>query len=183
MKTIVLDRDGVINEDSDHYIKSPEEWIPVQGSLEAIALLHNNGYRVVVATNQSGIARGLFSDITLANIHQTMCDQVESMGGLIDGVFYCPHGPGEGCTCRKPGTGMLEQIESEFQCVLRGAYFIGDSLKDLQAARAFHMLPVLVRSGKGKDTEANLITEGFGDIPVFDDLKMAVDGLLFQGGD
>jgi D-glycero-D-manno-heptose 1,7-bisphosphate phosphatase len=182
MKTIVLDRDGVINADSDHYIKSPQEWHPIPGSLEAIAMLYNNGYRVAVATNQSGLARGLFDDVALSNIHQTMAAQVEAMGGVIEGVFYCPHGPDEGCACRKPGVGLLEQIEKEFQCVLRGAYFVGDSLKDLQAAAAYHMNPVLVRTGKGAGTENDLAEAGLQSVPVFDNLLDAVQQILGQDG-
>lgn len=178
MKTIVLDRDGVINEDSDHYIKSPEEWQPIPGSIEAISLLHNNNYRVAVATNQSGLARGLFDEITLARIHQTMCEAVENEGGLIEGVFYCPHGPDEGCHCRKPATGLLEQIESDLQSVLRGAYFIGDSLKDLQAATAFAMRPILVRTGKGLGTENELADNQMADVPVYDNLLAAVTSLV-----
>lgn len=182
MKTIVLDRDGVINTDSDHYIKSLQEWQPIPGSLEAIAMLHNNGYRVAVATNQSGLARGLFDDVTLSNIHQTMAAQVEAEGGFIEGVFFCPHGPDEGCACRKPGVGLLEQIEQEFQCVLRGAYFVGDSLKDLQAATAYQMNPVLVRTGKGAETEVELGVSGLQTVPVFDNLLDAVQQILAQDG-
>ncbi len=178
MKTIVLDRDGVINEDSDSYIKSPQEWLPIAGSIEAISLLHNSNYRVAVATNQSGLARGLFDDIALARIHQTMCDMAEASGGFIEGIFYCPHGPDEGCDCRKPATGLLKQIEDEFQCVLHGAYFVGDSLKDLQAAISFSMQPVLVRTGKGSRTEAQLDESGMNDVPVFDNLLAAVEGLI-----
>lgn len=181
MKTIVLDRDGVINEDSDNYIKSPEEWLPIVGSLDAISLLHNNNYRVAVATNQSGLARGLFDEYVLARIHQTMCESVEEKGGFIEGVFYCPHGPDEGCMCRKPATGLLDQIEKEFQCVLRGTYFIGDSLKDLQAALAFEMQPILVRTGKGSITEGQLATLDTAEVPVFDDLLIAVKSLVLSG--
>lgn len=180
MKTIVLDRDGVINADSDQYIKSPEEWHPIPGSLEAIANLYNNGYRVAVASNQSGLARGLFDEFTLARIHQTMAAEAEAAGGFIDGVFYCPHGPDEGCACRKPGTGLLEQIENEFQCVLHGAYFVGDSLKDLQAASAYQMKPVLVRTGKGAGTEAELDDAGLKHVPVYDNLSLAVQQLVLQ---
>ena len=174
MQTIVLDRDGVINEDSDDYIKSAAEWNPIAGSLEAISLLHNNGLRIAVATNPSGIARGLFDGEALASIHHKMCSMVEEMGGFIDGIFFCPHGPEESCSCRKPATGLLEQIESEFQCVLPGSYFIGDSLKDLQSGRAYGLKPVLVRSGKGLKTEAMLASAGFSEIPVFDNLLIAV---------
>ena len=178
MKTIVLDRDGVINEDSDNYIKSPEEWLPVNGSLEALSLLHKNGFRIAIATNQSGLARGLFDGSALAAIHHKMCSMVEDAGGYIDGIFFCPHGPDEGCQCRKPGTGLLEQIELEFQCELPGAYLIGDSLKDIQAAVAYRMQPILVRTGKGCATESTLTSSGLPDVPVCNDLLSAVKQIV-----
>lgn len=174
---IVLDRDGVINRDSEDYIKSPDEWIPIPGSLEAISLLHRAGYRVVVATNQSGLARGLFDEITLARIHQKMVDLVEAEGGYIEGVFYCPHGPDDGCDCRKPRAGLLRKIGSEFQTDLANCYLIGDSLRDLQAASSAGLLPILVRTGKGTETESHLFETGLPDIPVFDDLLDAVMNL------
>ena len=183
MKTIVLDRDGVINEDSDAYIKSPEEWTPVPGSIEAIALLTANGFTIGVATNQSGIARGLFDGAALASIHHKMCSMVEEAGGFIEGVFFCPHGPDEGCDCRKPATGLLQQIEQEFQCVLPGSYLIGDSIKDLQAAHAYGMRPILVRSGKGLQSEQRLATLQLGDVPVFDDLLSATKQCVLSRGD
>lgn len=175
MKIIVLDRDGVINEDSDDYIKSPEEWVAVPGSLEAIAALNMIGYKVTVATNQSGLGRGLFDEIALAKIHQKMCSMVEESGGFIEGVFYCPHLPDAGCECRKPRTGLLARIEDELYDTLAGCYFVGDSLKDLQAARAFNMKPVLVRTGKGRVTENQLIELEGDPIPVFDNLAQFVE--------
>ena len=183
MKTIVLDRDGVINEDSDAYIKSPEEWTPIPGSLEAIALLTKQGFTVAVATNQSGLARGLFDGAALAAIHHKMCSMVEDAGGFIDGVFFCPHGPNEGCDCRKPATGLLQQIEIELKCVLPDAYMIGDSVKDIQAARAYSMQPVLVRTGKGAQSEALLKTNGLEDVPVYDDLLAATSQLILSAHD
>ena len=168
MKIIVLDRDGVINEDSDDYIKSPEEWLPVIGSMEALAALKQRGYHVAVATNQSGLGRQLFDEIALANIHHKMCSMAEDNGGFIDGIFYCPHLPDAGCHCRKPATGLLEQIESELNVELAGSFFIGDSLKDLQAALAFNMQPVLVRTGKGLITESRLHELEEGSVQVFD---------------
>jgi len=178
MKTIVLDRDGVINEDSDSYIKSPDEWLPIKGSLEALSLLHKNDFRIAIATNQSGLARGLFDGSALAAIHHKMCSMVEDVGGYIDGIFFCPHGPDEGCRCRKPATGLLEQIELEFQCELPGAYLIGDSLKDLQAAINYRMQPILVRTGKGRITESELASNGLSGIPVCDDLLTAVKHIV-----
>lgn len=178
LMTVVLDRDGVINQDSDDYIKSPDEWIPVPGSLDAIARLTRSGYRVVVATNQSGIARQLFDEYALARIHHKMCSMVEDAGGLIDGVFYCPHAPDANCTCRKPATGLLLQIEQEFACSLESCFFIGDTLKDVEAARAHGCRPVLVRTGKGVGAEQELLSEGLQSVPVFDDLAQAVQQLF-----
>ncbi len=180
MKTIVLDRDGVINEDSDSYIKSPDEWLPIEGSLQAISLLHKNGFRIAIATNQSGLGRGLFDGAALAAIHHKMYSMVEDNDGYIDGIFFCPHGPNEGCRCRKPATGLLEQIESEFQCALPGAYLVGDSLKDLQAARSYSMQPILVRTGKGSATESVLANNGLSDVPVCDDLLAAVEQIILM---
>lgn len=177
-KFVVLDRDGVINEDSADYIKSESEWRPVPGSLEAIARLHQAGFTLVVATNQSGLARGFFDDIVLARIHQTMTAEVEMAGGRLAGIFYCPHAPDAGCVCRKPGTGLLQAIEDEMAVSLRGCAFVGDSLKDLQAASTWGMRPILVRSGKGRQTEATLASQGFAEVPVFDDLLAATKQLL-----
>ena len=152
MKLVVLDRDGVINQDSDSYIKSPEEWLPIDGSIEAVASLHKSGFKVAIATNQSGVARGLFDLYTLARIHQKMCGLVEEAGGVIDGVFFCPHGPDEGCPCRKPQPGLLTRIASEFEVSLQGVPFVGDSLKDIQVARKVGCRPILVQTGNGKKT-------------------------------
>lgn len=178
MKTIVLDRDGVINEDSDNYIKSVEEFLPIPGSIEAIVKLSEAGFRVVVATNQSGIARGFFDEHVLSDMHHKLCSMVEDAGGKIDGIFYCPHSPDDKCECRKPKTGMLQQIEYEFGDTLSHSFFIGDSLKDLEAALAFDCKPVLVRTGKGIDTEKALVGLSLPSIPVFDNLAIAVKELL-----
>ncbi len=178
MKIIVLDRDGVINQDSDEYIKSAEEFIPIEGSIEAIAKLSNAGYTVTIATNQSGLARAYFDEEALSEMHHLLCSMVEAAGGSIDGVFYCSHLPIDNCACRKPKTGLLEQIEKEFSCQLEGSFFIGDSLKDIQAARAFGCYPVLVRTGKGLITERSLLSEAANDVRVFDDLSSAVVGIL-----
>ncbi len=176
MKLIILDRDGVINQDSDHYIKSPDEWKPIPGSLEAIATLNRAGYRVVVATNQSGVGRGLFDMAMLNAIHARMHKAVAGAGGRIDAVFYCPHAADAKCACRKPQAGMLLEIAERFDTSLVGVPAIGDSLRDLQAAAAVEALPVLVRTGKGvrTETEGNL-PEG---VRVFDDLAQAVAGVL-----
>ncbi len=152
---ILLDRDGVINEDSDAFIKSPEEWLPVEGSLEAIALLTSHGYKVIVVTNQSGIARGLFDEIMLAKIHAKMNALVEEKGGLITAIYYCPHGPDSACDCRKPKPGLLKSFAQDFNADLSGIPVIGDSLRDLQAAEAVGAEPILVKTGKGQGTLLN----------------------------
>jgi D-glycero-D-manno-heptose 1,7-bisphosphate phosphatase len=178
MKIIVLDRDGVINHDSDDYIKSAKEFIPIKGSIPAIARLFEAGFRVVIATNQSGLARGYFDEDQLSEIHHLMCSMVEEAGGAIDGIFYCPHHPNEGCSCRKPGTGLLVQIQNEFACKLQGCYFVGDSLKDIQAARAFDCNPILVRTGKGFITEQALRESNDRPVPTYDNLASAVSTIL-----
>jgi len=176
MKLIILDRDGVINEDSDAYIKSPAEWIPVPGSLEAIVRLNNAGYRVVVATNQSGLARGLFDTDTLMQIHAKMHRTLSDLGGAIEAVFFCPHGPDDNCRCRKPKPGLFEQITTRLNCNLSGVPAVGDSARDLVAAAAAGASPVLVRSGKGLRTlKAGLPDDS---IPIYDDLASFVDQLL-----
>ncbi len=176
MKIVILDRDGVINFDSDHFIKSPAEWKPIPGSLEAIARLTQAGYRVVVASNQSGIDRGLFDMDTLNSIHDKMHRAVKAVGGRIDAIFYCPHSADSNCTCRKPKPGMFERIAGCFNVDLGNAYAVGDSLRDLQAAATSGAKPVLVLSGKGKSTQAD------GGLPegtlVFDDLAAAVEHIL-----
>lgn len=176
MKLIILDRDGVINHDSAAYIKSPEEWKPIPGSLEAIALLSQAGYRVLVATNQSGVGRGLFEMSTLNAIHDKMHRALGLAGGRIDGIFYCPHAQDAGCNCRKPKPGLLEEIAHRFGVSLEGVPLIGDSLRDLQAAAAVGAQPILVLTGKGKKTRKD------GDLPegtvVYDDLAAAVRSLL-----
>jgi D-glycero-D-manno-heptose 1,7-bisphosphate phosphatase len=155
MKLIILDRDGVINHDSDLYIKSPDEWKPIPGSLDAIARLTQWGYRVIVATNQSGIGRGLFEMDTLNAIHDKMFKAVAQAGGRIDAVFFCPHTNADKCSCRKPKSGMLEQIATRYNADLEGVPAIGDSLRDLQAAEVVGAQPMLVLTGKGKKTEAD----------------------------
>ncbi len=152
-KLIILDRDGVINEDSAHFIKSPAEWKPIAGSIDAIARLNQAGYRVVVATNQSGIGRGLFDMATLAAINDKMVEMVFRQGGRIDAIFFCPHTADDKCHCRKPKTGMFEDIAARFKVGLIGVPTIGDSLRDLQAGAAVGCIPYLVLTGKGKKTK------------------------------
>lgn len=155
MKLIILDRDGVINYDSDQFIKSPQEWRPIEGSMEAIALLNQWGWRVVVATNQSGVGRGLFDMDTLAAIHDKMHRTVAQAGGRIDAIFFCPHAADSKCACRKPKPGMLLEIAERFNVDLNDVPVVGDSLRDLQSAVAAGAQPVLVRTGKGAKTEAD----------------------------
>jgi D-glycero-D-manno-heptose 1,7-bisphosphate phosphatase len=150
MKLAILDRDGVINFDSDLYIKSPAEWRPIPGAIEAIARLNQGGYRVAVATNQSGIGRGLFDMGTLNAINDKMMEMVFRHGGRIDALFFCPHTPDDDCGCRKPRTGMLEEIAARFHIDLKGVPCVGDRLKDLQAADAVGAQPILVLTGKGR---------------------------------
>jgi D-glycero-D-manno-heptose 1,7-bisphosphate phosphatase len=176
MQLIILDRDGVINEDSDEFIKSPTEWNPIRGSLEAIARLHRAGWRVVVATNQSGIARQLFDLDTLARIHETMHRRVIETGGLIDAVFFCPHGPDDGCSCRKPLPGMFHDIATRLRVDLHAVPSVGDSLRDIQAARAAGAAPLLVKTGKGFGTVSQPDFDP--SVPVFNDLYGAVNHLL-----
>ena len=155
MKLVILDRDGVINQDSDQFIKSPDEWIPIEGSPEAIARLNQWGYRVVVATNQSGVGRGFYSMDTLNAIHEKMHRTVAHVGGKIDAVFFCPHPDEDKCTCRKPQAGMFEEIATRFRCDLTGVPAIGDSLRDLQAAVTVGAAPILVLTGKGAKTRTD----------------------------
>ena len=152
MKLVILDRDGVINRDSANFIKSPNEWIALPGSLEAIALLNQSGFRIAIATNQSGIARGLFDMTTLNAINDKMYRALGQMGGRIDAMFYCPHTADDNCDCRKPKTGMIEDIGRRFSVELSEVYGIGDSLRDLQAFSDAGCKPILVRSGKGEET-------------------------------
>ena len=159
-RLLVLDRDGVINHDSPDYIKTPDEWRAIDGSPEGIALLTAAGFTVAVATNQSGVGRGLFDEATLAAIHQKMVDSVARVGGRIDGIFYCPHAPDAGCDCRKPGTGLFDQIAAHFGLPLAGVPAIGDSMRDMQAAESAGARPVLVLTGNGQRTAAALADSG-----------------------
>jgi D-glycero-D-manno-heptose 1,7-bisphosphate phosphatase len=176
VKLIVLDRDGVINRDSDQFIKSPDEWRPIPGSLEAIARMNHAGFRVVVATNQSGIGRDLFDMATLNAIHEKMHRALALAGGRIDAVFYCPHTADSDCECRKPKTGLLKEIGVRFGVEMTGVPCIGDSVRDLQAAEAVGAQPVLVLTGKGEKTLRA------GNFPkntvIFPDLAFAASALL-----
>lgn len=172
---IVLDRDGVINEDSDAFIKSPEEWIPVPGSIEAIKQLKKAGWIVAVATNQSGIKRGYYSRPTLSAMHQKFIDLLD--GETVDWISYAPYLSDDNSPARKPGTGMLQAIEQRFNCSLAGAPMVGDTLSDIAVAKAKSMQPYLVKTGKGERT---LATEDglLKNVPVYENLAAVVEALI-----
>ncbi len=173
---IILDRDGVINEDADDYIKTPDEWIPIPGSLEAIAKLNQTGHQVVVATNQSGIARGLYDEKTLAAIHAKMQRMLAQVGGHLDGIFYCPHHPDDQCDCRKPKPGLMHQVASVLQTDFSDALMVGDAERDIDCAHAAGCPAVLVLTGKGRRT-----LERYPDwkkTAKFDDLACLVEAIL-----
>lgn len=179
MTLIILDRDGVINQDSDAFIKSPEEWLPIPGSLEAIAQLTQANWRVVIASNQSGLARGLFSADTLNRIHHKMRQMVADAGGRIDAIFVCPHGPDDNCLCRKPRPGLFHEIARRYDTSLEGVPAVGDSLRDLQASVEAGCSPWLVTTGNGKQTrESNELPEG---LEIRDNLLAVVRSLLNKG--
>ncbi|MCB2253517.1 D-glycero-beta-D-manno-heptose 1,7-bisphosphate 7-phosphatase [Pseudomonas chlororaphis] len=175
LKLLILDRDGVINHDSDAYIKSVEEWIPLPGSVEAIAQLSKAGWTVAVATNQSGIARGYYDVATLEAMHQRLRALVAEQGGELGLIVYCPHGPDEGCACRKPKPGMLQTIAQHYRVDLAGCWFVGDSLGDLEAAKAVDSQPVLVKTGKGEKTLGKPLPAG---TLIFDDLAAVAAELI-----
>ena len=178
---VIMDRDGVINHDSTEYIKSPKEWIAIPHSLNAITRLNHAGHQVVVATNQSGVGRGYYSMDTLNAIHQKMKNELSSIGGHLDGLYICPHKPDDLCRCRKPQPGMLLEIANDFNADLKETYFIGDSLRDIEAAQQVGALPVLVRTGKG---EAMLKAHqaALQNVPVYADLSEVV-GAIIGGND
>lgn len=178
-KWIVLDRDGVINVDSDDYIKSPEEWHAIPGSLEAIAKLNWAGYHVLVASNQSAIAKGLLTEKNLTLIQQKMENELILVGGHLDGFFFCPHNPEDNCDCRKPKPGLLTAIAAQLNISLKDAPAIGDSLRDIQAAKSAGCLPILVLTGKGEKTlQLNSDHPDLKGVAVFPDLAAAVSNLL-----
>ncbi len=174
-KYVLLDRDGVINHDSGDFIKSPDEWLPIEGSLEAIALLNQHGYQVIVITNQSGVGRGHYSDATLTEIHLKMTRMVEAAGGKISHIYYCPHLPDAGCKCRKPKPGMLEQFSQDAKVALDDIYFVGDSLRDLEAGMNAGAKPILVKTGNGMHT---LAANPDLNIPIFENLYDATRYIL-----
>jgi D-glycero-D-manno-heptose 1,7-bisphosphate phosphatase len=176
MKLIILDRDGVINADSPDYIKHPDEWHAIPGSLQAIARLHQAGWRVALATNQSGLARGLFDISALNAIHQKLRKELAQVGGAIDAIFLCPHGPEDHCLCRKPLSGLFDDIAKRYDLSLADVPAVGDSLRDLQAASRVGCRPWLVQTGNGPKTlkQGNLPAN----TEVVRDLAEAVDQIL-----
>ena len=160
MKLVILDRDGTINSDSDDFVKAPDEWLPLPGSLEAIARLNHAGWHVVIASNQSGLGRGLFDVAALNAMHAKMHKLLAAVGGRIDAVFYCPHAPEDSCTCRKPLPGLFEQIGARFGVPLKGVPTAGDSLRDLQAGASVGCEPHLVLTGKSTRYRGGTLPEG-----------------------
>lgn len=176
MALIILDRDGVINEDSDDYIKSPAEWQPIVGSLEAIAKLSQNGYKIVVVTNQSGLGRNLFTIEALNAIHMKMNTHLAQFGGVIDALFFCPHIPEDNCNCRKPKPGLYNDISERLRVSLNKVFCVGDKMTDIQAIQSAGGKPVLVRTGKGQsEIDQGLVPEG---IPIYRNLAQFVDEIL-----
>ena len=176
-KLVILDRDGVINHDSQDYIKTPEEWQPLPGSLNAIAALNAAGFRVVVVSNQSGIGRGLFSETEFSQIHRKMTSAVRAAGGEIAGFYYCPHRPDDDCDCRKPRPGLLERVKADFNISLAGVPLIGDKITDVELARRVGARPILVLTGYGQDTVATLDDNG---VESFADLAAAARALIAE---
>lgn len=181
MKLVVLDRDGVINKESPDFIKTPEEWLPIKGSLEAIGRLSQAGFDVVVITNQSGVARGLLSADMLGQIHVRMIDYVQQHGGKIQSVLFCPHHPDDECDCRKPNAGLYHDLAQRLNISFADVYSVGDSLRDLQAAARAGAKPILVRTGNGRKTQPALNDPENVELrttPVFADLAKFTDALL-----
>jgi D-glycero-D-manno-heptose 1,7-bisphosphate phosphatase len=180
-KLVVLDRDGVINHESDAFIKSPAEWIPIDGSMEAIGLLSRNGFTVAIASNQSGIGRKLLDRPSLHAIHRKLRRKARAAGGSIDRIVYCPHLPGDGCDCRKPLPGLLTRLARHYGVSMKGVPLVGDSERDLTAARAVDARPILVLTGNGRKTKAELERQGIG-IECHEDLLSAARALVSESG-
>lgn len=178
MSFVILDRDGVINHDSDEYIKSPDEWHAIPGSLDAIAKLNRYGYDILIATNQSGVARGFYDLDTLDLIHEKLMRELAAVGGFIREIFFCPHHPDAQCLCRKPKAGLLQQMASKYPINFAETYFIGDSHVDVLAARSVGCQPLLVLTGKGQRMLEKY--PDLQDVPSFQDLTAAVEYILAQ---
>ncbi len=184
MKLVILDRDGTINQDSDEYVKSADEWTPLPGALEAIARLNHAGWHVVVASNQSGLGRGLFDVSAFNEIHAKMHKLLAAVGGRIDAVFYCPHGPDEGCRCRKPEPGLFEQIGERYGLDLHGVPAVGDTARDMVAGMAVGCEPHLVLTGKAEAYRGRSLPDTFPPATqVHDDLGAFADFLIARQAD
>jgi D-glycero-D-manno-heptose 1,7-bisphosphate phosphatase len=183
-KWLILDRDGVINYDSDAFIKSADEWYPLPGSLESIAALNAAGYRIVVISNQSGLARGLFDQDALNTIHKKFKQLLEQKGGQIEHIYFCPHGPDDHCACRKPLPGLFKQFAKDFGVKLEGIYALGDSVRDLEAAHSAGASSVLLRTGKGRQSVKSLRAlsddNPLRHVPIYNDLASFTEALLNQ---
>ena len=180
-KLVILDRDGTINRASEEFVKSPEEWHPLPGALEAISRLNHAGFHEVLATNQTGLGRGLFDMAALNAVHAFMLKSLAALGGRIDAIFYCPHSADEGCNCRKPAPGLLHQIEERYGISLKGVPYVGDRLRDMQAAQAAGCAPHWVLSGRHSRGDVNSLPAGFPpDTQVHADLAAFVDHFLGQ---
>ncbi len=177
MRHVILDRDGVINFDSPHYVKSTDEWIPIPGSLEAVARLNHYGFKVAIASNQSGLARGLFTSKDLNAIHQKLRTELDKLGGQIEGLFFCPHGPDDGCECRKPKPGLLYEIRDRLKFPLGQSIVVGDSLRDIQSGMSVGATTILVETGNGQRTLRKHAAE-LDDTLIAKDLSAAVDLIL-----
>ena len=180
MPFIILDRDGVINYDSDEYIKSPDEWLPIPGSLQAIAQLNRAGFHVLIATNQSGVARGLYDLEMLDTIHEKLMRELAAVGGHVDEIFFCPHHPDEKCACRKPKPGLIYRMQEKYKMDLADTFFIGDSLVDVQAAKQAGCQPLFVLTGKPNRPLIDI--NELVNVPTFENLAAAVDYVVFKRG-
>lgn len=181
-RLVILDRDGVINHDSDEFVKSPAEWLPIDGSIDAIARLSQAGFTIAVATNQSGIGRKIIDRPALEAMHDKLRSLVRDAGGDVDRIAYCPHHPDDGCDCRKPAPGLLNQLSRQYGMPLDGVPFVGDSTRDLEAARAVNARPILVLTGDGEKTAAAMKNRGDA-VETFADLDAAASALIAENNE
>ena len=184
MKLVILDRDGVINKESDAFVKNADEWLPIKGSIKAIARLYKAGFTVVVTTNQSGLGRGLFEVSDLDAMHKKMTTLVEQAGGKLAGIFYCPHHPDDNCDCRKPKAGLIDQVEQALSVSAKGAFAIGDSQRDLEAGITKGCTPILVKTGKGQKTLQQIVVEqntAFHNLAIYNSLADAAEEIIKTG--
>jgi len=178
-RLVILDRDGVINHDSDEFVKTPDEWLPIDGSIEAIARLSSAGFTVAVATNQSGIGRKIIDRPALEAMHDKLRSLVKDAGGHVDRIVYCPHHPDDGCDCRKPAPGLYKQLSRKYAMPLDGVPVIGDTERDLEAARAVNGRPILVLTGKGDKASADILERGES-VETFENLAAAATQLIAE---